>query len=312
MKKYYKLFMLSCLVAMLYACKREKVGNPTFDASVSKTSYKVGDSVIFNFTGSANIIQFWSGEPAHVYDNRSRTMATGATNVFSFSSATANLAAGNVGQTNNLKVLVSTNFSGIVDSINIRKATWTDITSRVALATNATTLSSGNVNVSDFQNTSRDSLFLAFKYQSTTSSAASRARQYTLSAFTFQNTFPNGIVYAHNTINTDVRYGGFQAYSFKTPAVKDSIRWAIGGTLTIAQGVDNLSDEDWAISKGFNLGFVPPDVAVGIQNSNVNSLTQYVYKYTTPGTYVVTFVALDVYGNQTNQVIKQLTITVTN
>jgi hypothetical protein len=310
MKKYYKLIMLGCIAVLAYACKKESVENVSFDASVVKTTVKVGDTVIFNFTGNANIIQFWSGEPTHVYANRGRSMAAGAINQFSFSSATANLATGNVGQTNNLKVLVSTDFSGIVDSINIKKASWTDITSRATVAANATTVSSGNVNVSDFQNTGHDSLFVAFKYQSTTSSNASRARQYTLSAFTFQNIFPNGVTYVHNTINTDVRFSGFQAYSFKTIGVKDSIRWAIAGTLAIAQGVDNLSDEDWTISKGFNLGFVPPDVAVGIQNSNVNAITQYAYKYTTPGTYTVTFVAINDYGTEAKQVVKQFTITV--
>lgn len=309
MKKYYKILLVCCISIVLYACNKLELVAPNFEVTVNKSTFKVGDSVIFAFTGTPDNIAFYSGETGHIYDYRQRASATGASNQLSFATATANLATGNVGQTNNLKLFASSDFSGSVDSASIRKATWTDITSRAKIATTATSTASGTVDVSDFQPT-KDSLYIAFRYLSTPSSTAARARQYTVSAFLFQNVFPNGTVYVNNTINTDVRYAGFQAASFRGTSVKDSLKWALGTTLTFAQGVDNLSDEDWAISKAFRLSAIPPDIAVGIKNSQV-VLPQYVYKYTKPGTYTVTFVANNVAGTGISEVARTLTITVT-
>ncbi|MBW4889737.1 DUF5017 domain-containing protein [Mucilaginibacter sp. HMF5004] len=308
MKKYN--ILLLCFIAFgLYACNKLTLTTPAFDVTVNKTTFKVGDSVVFVLSGNPDNIGFYSGEVGHIYDYKNRTSVTGALNQLSFSTATANLAAGNTGQTGNLKLLVSSNFTGQVDSLHIRQATWTDVTNRATIATNATATSSGTVNLSDFQQAG-DSLYVAFKYLSNTSSTAARARQYTVSAFVFQNTFPDGTIYVHNTINTDVRFAGFAATSFKGTSVKDSLKWAIGSTLAFAQGVDNLSDEDWAITKKFRLSAIPPDVAVGIKNNQV-VLPQYVYKYTKPGTYTVTFVGNNVTGDGISAVTKTLTITVT-
>jgi hypothetical protein len=308
MKKYN--ILLLCVIAIgFYACNKLTLTTPAFDVTVSKTTFKVGDSVVFALSGNPDNIGFYSGEVGHIYGYKDRTSAAGALNQLSFSTATANLAAGNTGQTGNLKLLVSSNFTGQVDSLHIRQATWTDVTNRAVIATNATSISSGTINLSDFQQAG-DSLYVAFKYLSTASSTAARARQYTVSAFVFQNTFPDGTVYVHNTINTDVRFAGFAATSFKGTSVKDSLKWSIGSTLAFAQGVDNLSDEDWAVTKKFRLSAIPPDVAVGIKNSQV-VLPQYVYKYTKPGTYTVTFVGNNVTGDGISPVAKTLTITVT-
>ncbi|MEO6521772.1 MAG: DUF5017 domain-containing protein [Mucilaginibacter sp.] len=306
MKKY-NILLLSIIAFGLYACNKLTLTTPAFDVTVNKTTFKVGDSVVFVLSGNPDNIAFYSGEVGHIYDYKNRTSAAGALNQLSFSTLTANVTG--TAQTGNLKLLVSSNFTGQVDSLHIRQATWTDVTSRAAIATSATLTSSGTVDLSDFQQAG-DSLYIAFKYQSATSSAAARARQYTVSALVFQNAFPNGTVYAHNTINTDVRFAGFVATSFKGTSTKDSLKWAIGSTLTFAQGVDNLSDEDWAVTKKFRLSAIPPDVAVGIKNNQV-ILPQYVYKYTKPGTYTVTFVGNNVTGDGISAVAKTLTITVT-
>lgn len=291
-------------VFLLAACNKVKIAPVSeFDVSVNKTTCKVGDSVVFSFTGDPNNINFYSGEPTHIYAYRNRYAGASAVNNLTF---TSNCTA--TGQTGNLSVLISTNFSGITDSTNIRNASWTDITSRAVLSANTTNTPSGTINLSDFQ-TAADSLFVAYRYTSTPSTSASRARAWTVGSFVFTNVFPDGTSFTHNTVSTDARYGGFQAATLNY----DSAKWAVGGSLTFPQGTigQTKGDEDWAVSKSFKLFKMAPDVSV-----NIKTITQfvsnYVYKYTKAGVYTVVFVASNIDTNGSDSTTRTLTLTVTN
>ena len=93
---------------------------PGFNASPSGTTFKVGDTVRFAFSGKADNIAFYSGEPGFSYKYKDRTSADGIPQL-EFSSYLQNK-----GETNTLRLLISTDFNGAYDSVGIRRATWTD------------------------------------------------------------------------------------------------------------------------------------------------------------------------------------------
>jgi len=75
----------------------------------------------------------------------------------------------------------------------------------------------------------------------------------------------------------------------------------------------NLSslEEDWVISKAFNMSRIAPDLATPIKNTS-QLITNYAYKFTSPGIYNVVFVASNVNISGTQEVQKALTIQITN
>jgi hypothetical protein len=309
--KDYTLIFCSCLVLALSSCRKDNdLTTPVFEVSADKTNVAVNEQVTFRFTGIPNNISFYSGEAGREYDNTQRLSAPDAMNWFSFTSQLTALAAGNTGQTDNFRIFVSNDFSGQVDSLSIRKATWTDITGRAKLpaATSTAATISDTVRVSDLRN-ARDTVFIAFRYRSTVSSNASRARKWTMSKFMFQNKFPNGVVYNHNTADTDNKLSGFNTHSFKGTSSLDSLKWNNSTSAVFEAGVNGLSDEDWLISKGFKTSAINPDKAVGIKK-NSGTLTEYIYKFAKKGVYKVTFVANNANAQGIKEVVRQLTVTV--
>ncbi|MBE9599823.1 DUF5017 domain-containing protein [Pedobacter sp. MC2016-24] len=308
--KIFKVLLAMIAVLVIYSCNKVELAAPEdFLVQTDKDTYAVNEDVTFRFLGNPNNISFYSGEVGRSYEFRTRLSSPGAKNELSFSTQLANLPAGStIGQTNNLKFLVSSNFNGRADSANIRNAVWKDMTSKVTLASNATSTASGVLNVSDFQ-TEGDTVYVAFRYSSQLSSPTSRARAWTVSSLTFKNTFPDGTVYSHNTVTTDVRNTGFRQFSYKGGSVKDSLKWAIGSTLFFPAGIDDLSDEDWSISKPFKLSKIANDNGVGIKDFTV-TLAKYTYKFKKAGTYNVTFVANNATGEGVKEVVRQLVINI--
>jgi hypothetical protein len=323
--KNYKNIWLAGIVLLLFACNKVKITAPDIQVSANKTTVKVGDTVTFSFKGNADNIAFWSGEPGnaisvgHVYANRNRLIAKmpGVLNQLIFTSnVQSGLVSGVNGtvpgatyQTNNLALFISTNFNGKMDSTSVRNATWTDITSRAILGTTTTNVSSGTINLSDFQQAA-DSVYIAYRYLSTTSTPSSIAPQWTVAGFVYTNLFPDSTSYVYNTINSDIRYAGFQPVTIKNP----SLIWNITGTMVFPTGFPGQSDEDWAISLPFNLYRTVPDVA----NSNPTvikdiskPLTNFTYAFAKPGIYTVSFVASNVSDAGEAEVVRELKITVT-
>jgi len=269
---------------------------------IDSNSYKVNTNVIFKFKGNPDQIYFYSGEVGKKYENRQRTNASNATNVFSFNSSVSPNNA-----LRNLSVLLSNDFNGIMDSTSIYKASWKDISSRITWASTSTPLFSGIIDVTAFQ-TERDTLYIAFKYLR--DSPSLQASRWTLSNFVWNNIFPEGKIYPYNTNTNDIRLAGFQALSIKGATIK----WAINSTLMINEGLStNLSslEEDWVISKAFNMSRIAPDLATPIKNTS-QLITNYAYKFTSPGIYNVVFVASNVNISGTQEVQKALTIQITN
>jgi hypothetical protein len=97
-------FLTICLLA-ISCTKRDTISAPVFDVTTASTTYKVGDSIIFKFTGDPQNIVFWSGMPGSIYEYRDRLFTTGNKLLVKFNTYQQ------FGIRNNMTVLVSNNFN---------------------------------------------------------------------------------------------------------------------------------------------------------------------------------------------------------
>jgi len=304
MKKIKFLAFIGALVAIV-SCNKVNVAIPTdFDVTTSATAYSIRDTVKFNLAGNPDYITFFSGElhKNYAYANTAQRMPD--SNLVTFSTTTT--APGATTQTlndNNLSILVSTNFSGSIDSASIKQAIWTDISSRAKFATTTTTVASGNVNITDITQKSKP-VYIAFKYVSTAVTATYLARKEVVNSFTFRNFFPDTTYIQANTFSN----GGFYTKSI----LNNTNQWIMANaSLTFnAPAVGSTADEDWAISRAFDPSNVMPDVGVAIK-TKTDPLSLYTYRFLKPGTYTVTFVATNSDSANPKQTVKQITLTIT-
>jgi len=294
----------------LFSCEERILETAQFDVQTDSTSYKKGKAVIFNFKGNAHNIVFWSGEKGHNYTYKNRTVEQGVLQTVQFTSL-----AGAGTQNSNLAVMISSDFNGTYDTTNIVKATWTDITSRAVLSSNATSgagasTSSGAVNITDLGSADNKPVYFAFHYVSPSNTLI--PRQWTISAFTVVNTLADGTA---NTVAANLANAGFQGINVRDP----THQWAFTPTVLnptsmtiIPGGVGAPVNDDWAISVPLKLNTVSL-VDYGVPVISITTLsppTSYSYLFTVAGTYKVTFYAFNEDLNDTNGIVKELTITI--
>lgn len=101
-----------------------------FTVTPSTTSCKVGEPVVFQLGGTAETVDFYSGEMFHQWEYAKKDRLAYPDIFFSFKSQ---LQAGN--QLRCFTVKVSTDFDGTCTEEGIAKATWTDISNNFTLPT---------------------------------------------------------------------------------------------------------------------------------------------------------------------------------
>lgn len=289
------LFNIVCLLAV--SCtKRDEVGTPEFEVTASAATYKVGDSIFFNFKGSPQNIVFWPGTPGRTYEHRNRTFTEGNKLMVKFNTYQQ------FGIRNNLTVLVSNNFNGIFDTTNVKAATWTDITGRVTLSQGTDQTQSGTVDLSEFTDGNKAAT-IAFRYVTTTIMSQNR---WVVRTFNADNQAPDGTITPMATMGT----AGWKGVDFVNPAAV----WSITTAQLLMMGTATALDDDWVLSKSFNPSAVSPDKGLPIKNITTN-LSRYAPAldlYNKPGTYKVVFEASNAsYQNQPPRVLKEVTITIT-
>ncbi len=313
-----RLFIGIFIILLITSCQEKNVDSPDFNVTSSSFTYNVGDSASFDFSGNPNFITFYSGEFGYRYEYRNRISATGKP-LLKFTSA---LGAGS--QESSLHLMVSKNFTGIVigdtvaTAVNIAAATWTDITDRATLAKNATALSSGSIDLSDFASDGKP-MFIAFKY---VASSGSIQNKWTITGLTVTNNLPDSSVYTiANLVASSTaiatNYAGVNTFSpgwFAFPTI-NTLNWVIvdgssmviTGAATAAAATTNA--EAWAIMGSLDLQKVTPDVGIAVKSINavVNS---YGYTYSKAGTYTATFVGTNETAKDSKESIKQFTIVV--
>lgn len=293
----------------LSACDKLDVEAPDFAVTMDKTEYKVDETAQFYFSGKADMVTFYSGEGGANYDFRERTTAEG-TPQLQFSTLLEN--AGTVPEVNTLRLMASTNFSGSFDSASIRRATWTDITSRAKLSTGPDdkvvdkSTPSGTVNLSDFLSADKP-LYLAFRYLGYRH-AVSRQPKWTIRSFSVSNVVENGFASTTSTIDQI----GWRAIDVLNPTVVWSVP-TTGQAVIDGQIANSTQDNnnDWLISKPLDLKRVLPNVGVPIKQLTGKTITSHSYIFKKAGTYKVTFVAMNGSVDERKTEVKQVDIVVT-
>lgn len=292
--KHIRLIIGITTLAAFASCSKDLSIDPlSFDVTTPSTTYKVGDSVQFNFTGNPDFISFYSGEEGNNYEFRDRTTVDGVPQLDFTSYAQFGT------QLNTLQLKVSNDFSGVYDVASVNSATWTDITDRATLSTGANNTPSGIISLSDFL-AQKKPIYFAFKYLGATGSTQ---KTWTINNLKLELKKTDNKVLPI----TDLASAGWKQVSILNPAAV----WTFNATqVRIAGGNATAADnEDWVITKLLYLNNVSPDVAIPIKNVTqiVNS---YVHVFTTPGTYKVVFLAANATADEQQSTTMEITLTI--
>lgn len=330
---------------LLTACDKTIEPKPVvFDAISTKadgqptTTFKTTDVIVYQLSGNADVVTFYSGALGQRYEFRNRTRATGVPQL-QFSSLRANGS-----QASSIQLLISSDFKGVVaksqnltgvitrdtsaTNANIAAATWTDISSRATWSTGGSTATaSGIIDLSDFANQEKP-VFIAFKYKAT---AGSIQNKWTITNFSLNN------LLADNTTYTQANFAASNQsitnYGVNTPGLgwlsildeslnANKYGWVYttgvgtAGSLVITGAATaataTASAEAWAIVGPVDLRKVSPDAGIGIKEIT-SKLINYTATTVYPaGNYKPTFVATNNTVDGTGAVVKEIPVAITN
>jgi hypothetical protein len=286
-------------VLMLSACKKQTVISPTFDVTTDKTTYNINEPITFNFTGTADVVQFFSGAPGAEYKFKNRTTVVGKPQIefTTFREVPASMQAGT------LSLLVSKDFANLLNTEDIQKATWVDLSSRVTFSTGANNTPSGTIDLSD-QFEPNAPLNIAFRYTAAKDAAAAQPK-WTVRNVVISNVLADSTVVPIIT-QANMGWGAFSILGAQT--------WNLG-TITapvFTGGAINAdANEDWLISLPVQLDRAQRVYGTSIKVSATTKLEKYTFAgYGSPGTYTVAFEVFNANKWETKTVVKELTITV--
>lgn len=299
-----KYFLFFALSVLLLSCRDDEVETPTFDVSLEKNEYKVGDSIVFSFNGNPDFITFYSGETGYEYRYKDRTYVEGASVKLDFVSR---VLWGS--QDYNMTVQVSTDFTGIYDSTNVVDATWIDISNRFIIPKDnepgfgySLDTPSGTADLTDLIVNGKP-LYFAFKYYGWPATPSTQ-RTWRITKFNMTASFENG---ASSTLASLTSAGWIQV-----DVLNKLNKWAIPGTqLQLAPAGATDASEDWAVTKPLYPTRVAPDTGVPIKNYT-QKMDSYGYIFKKKGEYTVTFVGKNVTYKGEGTVMREMKITVTD
>lgn len=284
----------------LFSCIDNSVPSVDFDVklAVAKDTFKVGDTITFNFKGNPDYINFYPGIPGYNYSYQNRNLLTGKTQL-QFKSYKQNGA-----QENSLRLLVSTDFNGTYSKAGLFLSTWTDITDRVTLSNGADNTPSGIADVSDFVAPDKN-VFFAFR-KIDTQSATLKPNQWTIRSFNVDVKLADSTLYPI----TNLTNAGWLAVD----SLNSSIKWSISSTALVCAGgnLNSVPNEDWVITKALTPLNVTPDVAIPVKWIDIRPTVSYQYIFKTAGKYQLVFVASNQNLFDSKKVVRSLNLTITN
>ncbi|MFN0293504.1 DUF5017 domain-containing protein [Pedobacter helvus] len=318
-------FSMLLFITVIVSCKKDTTDSPDgFNIYIEKTMFHVGDTAVFNISGSPDVIVFYSGTVGSRYNNRERLTSSGI-NKLSFQSSMTN---GLLANAEPLSLLISTNLNGY-DATSIASATWTDITNRntkwpTSLSTAYTT--SDAVDISDFN--TADKVNIAFRAQGKKYPSQPQ-RKWSLQNITLNNVLSDGTntplfsTFANTgwvQLSVKNSNSGFNAWnvgdwnqSSLTASVNSSgvvLRNAYPITFDPGTTVNNDENDDWLITSAIDLKKTRPDAGIVIKSYLDLPLKQHSYVFKTAGTFKVAFVATNTDDKNVKSVVKEVTIIV--
>ncbi|WP_187774946.1 DUF5017 domain-containing protein [Pedobacter sp. BS3] len=295
--KYYLVLLLGVFSMASCDTSLNLEADPDLTITTEKKEYKVGEEVNFQLTGNPGIITFYSGEIGNDYDYRDgRTLPAGDITVTMSTSVNYGV------QPDQFSILVSTDFNGKYTIDDIKAATWTDITNRFTLATNATYISGGQVNVSDLVVDGKPMYFcLRYIYDPTKGTG----RTWAIRDFAVKSNTVLGLT----TLATQTTAGfGLYYYGPKETTGRSGIT---STTITLrSNAAGNTADytEDWCVSSGMEVGSkdMGPDRPLNVKGYSDAHQDSYSYTYTTAGSYKARFVATNATIKEARTVVKEV------
>lgn len=285
------------LVALASSCAKVKLPTSELSVTTGSNTYKAGDTVKFNFSGNPDNIIFYSGEPGHKYEYRTRTKAANDLQI-QFKSF---VSFGVIAQ--NLQLMVSNNFNGVMDEENLNKATWTDISHLATWSAGADNVNSGVISLLPYEGAAESSLmYIAFRYTDTQKPQGQN--RWVIRTFSADNISPDG----GSTNLAVMSTAGWKSVNIKNPATF----WTITSAQLLMYGgaATQPDNEDWVISKAFDSKSVKPDAGIALKNIS-KTMDSYNYVFNTPGAYHVVFESSAVRYNGENRNMNEMTLTIT-
>lgn len=304
------ILILSASGLLLTACSEKEIEAPNdFSVSVAKATYKLGDSIQFNLSGNPDNITFYSGEPGSEYDKRDLFSSDEGTLTLQFNSQTR------AGATlpRNITVLISTDFNGEYTEQAVKAAQWTDITSRAVLPANTASnadVVSGEINLDDLK-VKGGPMYLAFRYVSE-NAAGTAQRYWNMGRMSLINKVPGNLDFE---IAPSIEKGLFQVVEFQGADNKWTINTGTAAShrlIHTANAINTEDDDDWVISRGFQVfqSFGHKKNAVNVKSISGGTPGTFAWRYSAPGTYKATFIALNADRDVQKEVIKEVWVTI--
>lgn len=295
---------------------------PHLEVTTAKTTYKVGEEVIFNIQGDPRILNFFSGEFGNDYDYIGGRIIPPGQTLFSFDLRYQTPA--NEGAT--ISVLASTDFSGDRNSFeDVDAATWTDITDRCHINyTSNGRANSGKVDVSDLMIEGLP-MYFAFKYVFDPEVGTPGAIVWIWDVVVESTTILGTTVLSGNSESDFLIYPAATAekhpvHSQNRARMADQSSDAIimrqNPNTREHEGVTyNRNDytEEYFVSVPYNVsdnlnpGPDKPETLKGYTDSRVDS---HVHVFSEPGVYKVRFVGIDHSIKESKETIRELEITI--
>ena len=314
-----------CMAALLLSApscqKLEDVAAPEFGFEIENETIRVGEPVRFVFTGTPDIISFYSGEFGCDYDYRNGRVVKpeyGVSFEFQLRDGT---------QENQTSILLSTKMpddmsSLTTDIIESDAFDWKDITDkfsilRVADPDRRDYEYAGLGNITEYIDQSKSTTKMVFAVRYTTLNQSIyggggivRYRYFTLKTIVNgeESVYLEHPQFGWQLVSTPNKQAGRSAiYADATPPYVQ-LRNGWGGEHTTNDTRDYGISQAIEISNGeMDLG---PDKSIPIRGVNDVVMKSYEYTYDKPGTYNIAFVAKNININGEKSVVLRKTITV--
>ena len=288
-----KTMMISGLAALgLLSCIKDEAPDAYLGVTLQQGQYRAGEPVTFKFEGDPDNIVFWSGENGHRYEYRERTQAD--CDIFlDFTSYVRN---GDAGK--NLKICISTDFSGVYDEANVKAATWTDISDRFRFSPGTDNYPSGELQLDEYLQTASagGNFFIAFRY-------TGGSNQWIVRSTDVDRQTPENV----RSSMADMSSIGWQFVDCGNPDAS----WNFDGSRlyfdwNTGAGTDN---DDWAISGPLNASSVDPDTGTALKSLST-TMDEFTYTYNEPGIYKAVFATSSVWYSDSKYSLTEVEVKV--
>lgn len=289
------LFLFFSMAICFTSCNSDVLVEPTASFTPDSLEFNAGSEILLRYSGDCDYVTFWSGEEGSIFKNRHRIEANVDSAYLKFDNYTVY---GLIGQPRPLSVYISNSFKADYSELGINDVStrWDTITpvNTPNYMTSSVATPSGKINITKYANAP---FFIAFKYVSDSMPGSTRfvtIKNLELLAYTEAGLINSNLVTQF----------GFIPVSVKGPSI-----WNRGANDINIRGSAQTWEEDWFITKEFDLKRVNSDKAIAVKTLS-NNISDFRYIYKKPGVYNATLELLNSRYGETKVVYQHITFTV--